>query len=297
MSHDRFESAVGAHDLAAHARAGGLTVFQFDERSGLPVGVGMRLLSMLNQLAVAGGRVHLEFATDANLYAYLNRSGFFDFLDSRITCDPERPYVSSATFFRGRAGSLVEIAALDPRAVGEARHDAVSPLIEALKGLYGSGSRARRLLNSTFMTLTELVDNVYSHSETTLSGFAVLQAYPNGLRPAVQIAVSDSGIGIPESIRRGLGTQLRRESDGRLIVRAFEKGISRLGRQSGRSCGLPRCAQLAAEFGSTVHVRTPSADVTLTPSQAPGGRLQASVRRTAAELGGTHICLEFPLDQ
>jgi len=271
--------------------------FVFDEHSGLPAGVGMRLLSYLNQLATIGGSVHLVFASKESLYAYLNRSGFFDYLDPRVTTSPERPILSSAHFYRGRADSLVEVASLDPKAVGEARQDAVSPLVTALSKMYGEGKRARRLLNSTFSTLGELVDNVYSHSESQLPGFAVLQAYPNRRQPAVLIAVSDSGIGIPESIRRGLRKSVRTQSDAQLIIRAFEEGLSRLGRQSGRSCGLPRCAQLAAEFGSTVHVRTPSADVTLTPTDSLEVRLEATIRTPRAELSGTHICLEFPLDQ
>lgn len=297
LSHERFEAIAGWHDLMGHVSGGGRVEIVFDERSGLPAGVGMRLLSLLNQMAALGsGSVHLAFASREGLYGYLNRNGFFDFLDQAITSDPSRPVFSSAKLYRGQAGSLVEIAALVPDVVGEARQDAVVPLIDALNRMYAGGARATQLLNSTYSTLTELIDNVYSHSETALPGFAILQAYPNRARPAVQIAVSDSGIGIPESLRRSLGTRVRRQSDGKLIVQAFEKGLSRLGRQTGRSCGLPRCAQLAMHFGSTVFVRTPSADVTLTP-MAGGAHLTASVRLPHARLEGTHICLEFPLDR
>ena len=66
-----------------------------------------------------------------------------------------------------------------PSVVGEARQDAVTPLVNALNRMYSRGAHATPLLNSTYATLTELIDNVYSHSETTLPGFAVLQAYPN----------------------------------------------------------------------------------------------------------------------
>ena len=111
----------------------------------------------------------------------------------------------------------------------------------------------------------------------------------------MQIAVSDSGIGIPESLRRGLGERVRRQSDAKLIVQAFETGLSRLGRQAGRSCGLPRCAQLASQFGSTVYVRTPSADVTLTPGAGPAGHLEAAIRVPRVKLNGTHICLSSRL--
>jgi hypothetical protein len=295
ISTARFEAAVGQSNLAAHLQAGGIVHFEFDEGSALPVGVGMRLLSLLNQLAQCrSGRVHLQFASRENLYGYLDRNGFFDFLDRRITSDPPRPRLSSAILYRGRAAGLVEIVRLDPRLSGDARTDTVTPLVDALMRLYGDGPRAKHLHNSAYATLTELIDNVYSHSETAIAGFAVLQAYRQ--RRAVQIAVSDSGVGIPESIRRGLGARVSRRSDEELIVDAFRKGLSRHGSRSGRSCGLPLCAQLAAEFGSTVYVRSPSADVTLEPHTGGLGQHEARVARPTAKLAGTHICLDFPLD-
>jgi len=297
MTHSQFEALIAELDLLTQLRDDGRVLFVFDGRSGLPAGVGMRLLSLLNQLAtVETGSVELEFATRDGLFGYLSRNGFFDFLDSRIVTTPGRPRYSGATLFRGRAGSLVEIAELRPGLVGTDRDDAVTPLVSALSRWYPKGRRARHLQNCTFATLTELIDNVYSHSETALPGYAILQAYPNRHRPAVQIAVSDSGIGIPESIRRGLKDRVRKQSDGALIVRAFEKGLSRLGRQAGRSCGLPRCAQLASKFGSTVWVRTPSADVALRPSSTEEGPLEATIHRPSSQLEGTHICLEFPLN-
>jgi anti-sigma regulatory factor (Ser/Thr protein kinase) len=295
ISTARFEAAIGDSDLSRHLEAGGTVCFDFDEGSALPIGVGMRLLSFLNQLARnRAGRVHLQFSSRENLFGYLDRNGFFDLLDRRISSDPARPAFSSAVLHRGRASSLVEIVRLDPRLSGEARTDTVTPLVDALMRLYGDGPRAKHLHNSAYATLTELIDNVYSHSETPIAGFAVLQAYRQ--RRAVQIAVSDSGVGIPESIRRGLGARVLRRSDEELIVDAFRKGLSRHGSRQGRSCGLPLCAQLAAEFGSTVYVRTPSADVTLEPHTGGPGQHEARITRPTAKLAGTHICLDFPLD-
>ncbi len=53
--------------------------------------------------------------------------------------------------------------------------------------------------------------------------------YPNAIRPGVQIAVSDSGIGIPASLRAALPPRLRSRSDAQLIMEACQKGLSRHG--------------------------------------------------------------------
>jgi hypothetical protein len=49
---------------------------------------------------------------------------------------------------------------------------------------------AEDLGGATFTVLAELIDNVFSHSETALDGYAALQVYPKG--DSLQVAVSDS---------------------------------------------------------------------------------------------------------
>jgi hypothetical protein len=295
ISFERFEATIAPIGIIEHVRAGGTVTFDFDRSSGLPAGVGMRLLSLLNQLAdIGAGRVELKFAVRDNLFAYLDRNGFFDYLDTRISTYPERPIYSRAELHRGQATSLVEIAELNPMVTGQARDDAVTPLVNALVRFYPKGDRTTHLHAAAYATLCELIDNVYSHSESRVPGFAVLQSY-RGRNPAVQVAVSDSGIGIPESIRRGLKEKVRTRRDHEIIIDAFVKGLSRHGSFSGHSCGLPRCAQLAAEFGSRVQVRTPSADVTLEPTAESGTTFEAKVRVPSPLLRGTHVCIEFPL--
>jgi signal transduction histidine kinase len=297
-SPERFEEILGRYDLYGTVTDGGRLTFRFPEGAGFPVGVGMRLLSLLNQLAALDtGVVALEFDSPAGLYGYLDRNGFFRYLDPRIETTPARPSISGAERYEGNSHGLVEVAELSPGLAGEERQDAVSPLVESLDRVYRVDARRKHLRESVFCALTELIDNVYSHSETSLPGFAMLQAYPNKLLPSVQIAVSDSGIGIPASLRRDLGERVAKQADAQLIVKAFTKrGLSRLGSTSGRGCGLTTCARLAAEFGSTVHVRTESAAVRLSPARNGETQLVADARRVGIPLQGTHICLEFPLD-
>ena len=106
LSYERFEKVVGFHDLTGHVAQGGRVEMVFDERSGLLAGVGMRLLSLLNQLAaLATGSVHLTFASRGGLYGYLDRNGFFDFLDWR---SPRSPTGRS---YRVRLSSAVRLMA------------------------------------------------------------------------------------------------------------------------------------------------------------------------------------------
>ena len=296
-SPERYEAILRQFDPHGVVASGGRFTMRFPPGAGFPVAIGMRLLSLLNQLAaLRAGVVSLEFESTAGLYAYLDRNGFFRYLDSRIETHPSRPSISGAERWEGNSQGLVEVAELMPGLTGESRRDAVSPLVESLDRLYRADARRKHLRESVFTALTELVDNVYSHSETPLAGFAMLQAYPNKARPSVQIAVSDSGIGIPASLRRGLSERVAGLTDAALIVKAFtRRGLSRFGSTSGRGCGLTMCAKLAAEFSSTVHVRTPSAEVRLSPRPSSGG-LVADAHRGGIPLQGTHICLDFPLE-
>ncbi len=297
MSNAAFEDAISVPEVIPHLRAGGRLVFAFESNAGLPAGVGLRLLSLLNQLAALGlGQIELIFADRFGLYSYLCRNGFFDFLDERISSDPERPLVSQAEIYRGKAHSLVEIRELHPGSPDTPRGDPVQPLHDALKRHLPPGDNTEHLLSSVFTTLGELIDNVFNHSETRTSGFAILQAYGKS-RPAVQIAVSDSGIGIPASIRRGLRGAAKNRDDPELIIEAFRGGLSRHGDTGGRGCGLPKCAELAAKYGSTVWVRTRGADVALRRQAVRSENLEAQITIPEGLLDGTHICLEFPIEK
>ena len=297
LTPDQFETIVSRHRFVEHLGGGGDVVFVFPEGAALPAGLGLWVLSFLNQLASAGvGRIRLEFAAPEELFGYLDRSGFIQLLSSRIETIPPRPEVSGADRYRGHAPGLVEIAPLVPGTTGSPRQAIVGRLVDALIGFYPAGDRTARLRNNVFTVLGELVDNVFSHSGTALPGYASLQAYDKKRRPRVQIGVSDSGLGIPASLRGTLGAKVRGWTDAELVIEAFAEGLSRHGANSGRGCGLLQCARLAADYGSTVYVRTPLAQVILHP--AMGDRLfhRAEVQESVGELQGTHLCLEFQVD-
>jgi len=294
LSPQTFEELVGRHDYRAHLRAGTRVVFVFDRRAFLPAGLGLWLLSFFNQLgSTTPGHVHLEFGSSEGLFGYLDRSGFLQLLTPRITTTPERPEVSGADRYRGQAGSLVEIAPLLPGAPMEQKIEIVQPLVSALVAYFPADERARRLQGHVYTLLAELIDNVFSHSETALPGYVSLQAYRKTAGPSIQISVSDSGVGIPDSIRATLGRKVEGLNDDEIVLQAFRDGLSKFGEHVGRGCGLVRCASLAAQYGSTVAVRTPKAHIVLQPATETRPMHQATLHGLTGDLTGTHLILEF----
>jgi hypothetical protein len=294
LTPEHFEALVEKHRYRDHLQRGGLCVFEFPARTALPAGVGLNLLSFLNQLAnISDGSIRLEFASADGLFGYLNRNGFLQFLAPAIQTNPERPHVSSAELRRGQTPGLVEIVALVPGTTGPARRRIVNRLVDGLIDFYPPSQETDRLRNHVFTVLGELVDNVFTHSWTPIPGYAILQAYNKRRLPRIQIAVSDSGVGIPASLREALGGRVKGQSDADLIVAAFVEGLSRRGSTGGHGCGLPTCARLAAQYGSTLFVRTPSAQVELHPAGPAQEAHEATIRDLEEQMAGTHICLEF----
>lgn len=290
-----FEELVEAHDYRAHLSSGGRIVFAFPALTKIAAHTGLWLLSFLNQLALEeAGRIELKFVATSDLFGYLGRNGFLDLLSDRIETEPARPFVSGAVIFKGASPRLVEIQELRPGMSGGPRQEVVGSLVAALGQQYGTSRQTHQLQHAVFTALGELVDNVFSHSRTRVPGYAVLQAYPKAER--VQIGVSDSGIGIPNSIRSARGPKVIGMSDGDIVTAAFQDGLSRHGDSGGRGCGLPTCARLAAEYRSDVIVRTPSGLVVLHPNEGDPG-LTAEVREAATQLQGSHICLQFRVDR
>lgn len=297
MGHAQFEDLLAREDYRTIIASGGHVTFEFPPSSALPAYVGLRFLSLANQLVESHhGRVRLVFQDREGLFGYLDRNGFLDLLDSRIETVPKRPAVSTASTLRGRTVGLVEIRELRLGAGVEEQQETVKELSDALLQFYATSPRTIRLGKNVYSVLGELIGNVYNHSQTGVPGFAILQAYLRGQRPRVQIAVSDSGLGIPQTIRRAVGQGLAGKPDDELILRAFSDGLSRHGMQSGRGCGLPLCARLAAEYGSDLYVRTPTVDVTLRPARPGQPSHLAEIRRGLGQLYGTHLCFEFRLD-
>lgn len=130
----------------------------------------------------------------------------------------------------------------------------------------------RELEDAAWTILAELIDNIFSHSQTQLHGFAALQVYPRG--NCLKVAVSDSGLGMLETLRPALRNEAPRIaplSDMDLLVEVFKRGLSRHG--PSRGCGLKGCADKAIKFKAELDVRLPRVRVLLIPGNNGGLRL------------------------
>lgn len=253
----------------------------------------VRFLSLCNQLDCATRRVIVDFEEgESGVTGYLNRIGFFDCLSPRVEILPQRPVSSASSKFRGRNPGVVEIERID-----RARRDHALPnrLTAAISRACGKRKDVKALTDSAWTIFAELIDNVFSHSETPLNGFAALQVYPKG--NCLKVTVSDSGLGLLETLRptlRSSAPRLAALADRDLLVEVFSRGLSRHG--GNRGCGLKGCADKAIKFRAELDVRLPHVRVLLVPG-SEGYRPNTAYCYTGLPLlWGTHISFTIPLD-
>jgi hypothetical protein len=254
----------------------------------------VRILSLTNQLDFCTRRVHLEFLEgERGALGYLNRMGFFDHLSSDIEVSPSRPSYSGADFYRGSNASLVEIARINK---DDRDRGLPARLTEALMRSCQSRRDARELEGAAWTIFAELIDNVFEHSRTPLDGYAALQVYPRGNQ--LLVAVSDSGLGIMQTLRPSLQTEFPRLvglSDTDLLVEVFRQGLSRHG--ADRGCGLKGSAAKAIKFKADLDVRLPNQRVLLTPARGGYQANTAYCYNHLPLLWGTHIGFAFRLSR
>jgi hypothetical protein len=257
------ETAI-QHAGAPHKSGVFEVVFRFPIGSKLMIDAAIRMLSLSNQLAATGRRVRMVFDDgEPGTMGYLNRVGFFDRLAQDIEVAPARPMVSGAAVYRGANAGLVEIARIN-----KDHRDQSLPgrLADAIRRGCATRTDIQELTGAAWTIFAELIDNVFSHSQTPLDGYAALQVYPRGDR--LVVAVSDSGLGIMDTLRpalHGTSPHLAQLSDLDLLVEIFRQGISRHG--TDRGDGLRGSAAKAIKFQADLDVRLPTLRVRLTPAQ------------------------------
>lgn len=286
------ERALSA-GFASQESSSSEVVFRFPAGCKVMIDAAVRLLSLFNQIDLCSRRVRLEFDEgQEGAMGYLNRMGFFDHLASRIEIIPNRPSFSAADLYGGTNASLVEIARINREA-----RDAtlLSRLTEALMRSCGHRSDAKELEGAAWTIFAELIDNVFSHSQTPLDGYAALQLYQGG--NTLKVAVSDSGLGIMDTLRPALiheSPALAALSDINLLVEIFRLGISRHG--ADRGCGLKGCAAKAMKYQAELDIRLPHIRVLLAPGKEGYRPNTAYCYDSLSLIWGTHICFNFSLD-
>ena len=291
ISGDRFESALqgSSGPLAPRTLQ---VMFRFPVGCKIMVDGAIRLLSLANQLVSSNRRVRLQFDQgEEGTMGYLNRMGFFDHLEGEVTTLPERPEHSGAMLHQGSNLGLVEIARINK---DERDEDLPKRLTEAVSIACHSRSDVDDLSGATWTIFAELIDNIFAHSATQLDGYAALQSYSGGNR--LSVAVSDSGLGIMNTLRPSLRSQLPhlgRLSDTDLLVAIFRQGLSRHG--DDRGCGLKGCAVKAIKFNATLDVRLPNQRVVLRPARGAYEPNRAYCSENLPLIWGTHIGIAFDL--
>ena len=268
-------------------------VFQVPGKCNLMTDAAIRLLSFLNQLDFTTRRVVLKFAAGGNgVLPYLDRIGFFQCLAPDIVVLPRRPTGVTAVRYRGRNPNVVEIARIDRKV-----RDRKLPnrLTSAISSACNKRPDVEELEGAAWTIFAELIDNVFSHSQTPLDGFAALQVYPRG--NCLKVAVSDSGLGMLDTLRPALKAEhpkLAGLKDVELLVEVFKQGLSRHG--SNRGCGLKGCADKAIKFGAELDVRLPQVRVLLVTSTNGYAPNRAFCYSGLPLIMGTHVCFTFQLD-
>jgi hypothetical protein len=219
--------------------------------------------------------------------------GFFDHLSQLIEVTPSRPGYSGASLYRGGNTGLVEIARIN-----KDYRDKSLPtrLTEALMRSCRGRRDAAELEGAAWTIFAELIDNVFEHSQTRLDGYAALQVYKGGNQ--LKVAVSDSGLGIMQTLRPSLQTEFPRLvglSDTDLLVEVFRQGLSRHG--TDRGCGLKGSAAKAIKFKAELDVRLPNQRVLLTPGRATYQVNTAYCYDNLPLFWGTHIGFAFTLSK
>jgi hypothetical protein len=283
------QTSGGAHETASTDEIH----FRFPVGCKIMIDAAVRLLSLFNQLDFCTRRVRLIFDEgEDGTMGYLNRMGFFDHLTRNVEIDPARPYLSNAELYSGTNNNLVEIARIN-RGVRDG--GLPSRLTEVLMQAYGNRPDAKTLGGAAWLIFAELIDNIFSHSETPLDGYAALQVYSKG--NSLRVAVSDSGLGIMETFRPALKSTfpgLDQLTDLELLVEIFRQGLSRHG--ADRGDGLKGCAAKAMKYKANLDIRLPNSRVLLTP-RVEGYRPDTAYCYDCLPLiWGTHICFTFRLD-
>ncbi|WP_331427255.1 ATP-binding protein [Vibrio sp. M250220] len=253
-----------------------------------------KLLALINQLVYQNKSVSLDFSACDKSFSYLCRVGFFELIDPRVVVVPN---VKDASCYYGHNSKVMEFGVINPKEPDES-----IPLQLKQAFIEQAGSKHS---NAAFTMISELFGNVRDHSKSPIDGFAALQVYSKTKR--IQTVISDSGVGIANSLRRILKKQypetyqefktVNAENDALLIKRVFERGrisSAENNDDKSRGLGLKRSGDIAAKFNAKIHIRQDSFELTLIYSE--GKLSDHEVSYGLQKLCGSHICFDFSLD-
>lgn len=259
----------------------------------MTIDVILRVLSLCNQVVTMTKRLLLVFEGGHEDTGYLDRMGFFDHLQRSVEVSPARPLFSRAAIHRGGNATLVEIERFSGTVPAEA--SLIARLGAAAQRSCATRSDIAQIYSSVSKIFSELINNVAEHSRSPLDGYAALQRYERGNE--VRIAVSDSGIGIIDSLRPALTAKAdpaANLNDVDLLVEMFRKGISRHADQD-RGNGLMVSAAHAIRFQADLDIRLPRQRTLLKPANDQYPQNMAYSTAGLPLLWGTHLSFALKL--
>jgi hypothetical protein len=253
-----------------------------------------RILALMNQLPDQSRTVTADFTNCQDTWSYLDRAGFFDLLDSRVKVLPQRPLTSAAQIYKGNSDALVEFRQVNPQDDNEEIKKQLTQTFVRLS--------SDDYVTAAYTVFGELIDNIKEHSRTPIFGFAGLQRY-RGLKEHIQIVVSDSGLGIANTLRTSLKelhpdlykkySELTPKSDADLVLEVMSKGgVSRFG--EGRGLGFKSSREQATKFNAQFTVRQDRYSLQFEFKE--GSLTNVIHKPDLCFLAGTHICFDFQVD-
>lgn len=267
--------------------------FRFCSSCKIMMDAAARLLSLANQLISTGITTQMIFDGErSDVLNYLNRANFFKLLSEDVIVSPPSTSLRNIQSFHGTNDGLVELDTVGP-AESDTKPELISRLQKAVGAQFKDYQGVHTLEDAVFTIFSELVNNVHVHSQTELAGCAALQTYRLGKK--VQIVVSDSGIGLLETLKPKIYEQdLNNVSDSELIRLLFRNQLE--WENEGKGQGLQNCIKKALKYPGKVDIRLATCGVTL---QSKQGRyemdLNTSYQLNLFHIKGTHICFTFDI--
>lgn len=255
-----------------------------------------RFLALANQIVACGKEVEIDTTACPNTHRFFSRNGFFDYLNQRVTCLPDRPMLSAAKTYRDNSDTLVELGEI-------ALPSQNKELIIRLSDRFVEHSSANYTLAAKTV-FSELVGNVTDHSESNIPGLTGLQVYRPYKKPKhIQTIISDSGLGIAATLRTTLQkehpklytmfSEVSVENDIALVQKAFTSGeVSRFGK--GRGLGFKSSREHASKERVLIVIRQLTFSLALEYSK--GQLIKVSAEPGLIPITGTHICFDFYVD-
>lgn len=153
-------------------------------------------------------RVGLIRPWNADVDRYLDRMGFYEFLEGKDLLDIRR---FSAT------GRFLELAQLTN---SEECSVAAEKVAQVFRHNFGMSDVETRMVD---FVITEILENIFNHASSSIGGLICCQTYPN--KRLVRIGITDLGIGIEQSLRANPANLERLEHANPIEV-AVEKRVT-----------------------------------------------------------------------